>query len=149
MLSIFNWFINLFKNRQLDPVLHFFNKSKLFYKTKNIRNDKCGKSYCGYKRIAHLTMLVSSEDIGLRMFLRIYRSPKKPHAYIFIWSFGDKKVTDFLFNGVHNSVPFKQEEMYKAIDFLINSMEAVKLMYSLRSKTAAKKINSIQSTKEV
>lgn len=149
MFKILNWFKSLFKTKEQDSLVQFFNQSGAFHPTKNTKDDKCSKTYCGYIRIGHFTSLISSEELGLKVFLRIYRSQKKPTTYILIWSFGDKKVKDFLFNVVHNSVPFQQNEMYKAIPLLIDTINTIGVVYRAKYKTLAQIVSNAQSTKKV
>jgi hypothetical protein len=137
---MFNWFKSLLKKPEKDPLLNFLELSKVFHpvtKTR-LRRDKYGKTYCGFQRIAMLYMLTKDEQFGLMVFLRVYRSPAKPHHYTLIWSYGDKIVYDFLYNSVSMTKdPFKEDSIHCAISQVTDSVEAIRTIYSLKARSVS------------
>jgi hypothetical protein len=122
----------------------------IFYRVINTKNDKYGKTYCGFKRIAFLCALIDVDNNGLRMYLRVYRHSNKPHRYIFIWSFGDNNIKDHLFNNYHTTnTPFLDTELDNVLEELINSLEATKLIYSTKMKFKPGSIGCMKGNQNV
>jgi hypothetical protein len=147
---MFEWFLNLFRYEQHDFVLLFLDSMNIFYRVVNTKDDKYGKTYCGFERIAFLCALIDKEQNGLRMYLRVYRSSNEPYRYIFIWSFGDNTVKDHLFNNYHTTnTPFRDTELDNVLEELINSLEATKFIYSTKMKFKSSNASSIKGNQNV
>lgn len=137
---MFQWFSKLLGYFR-DPVLDILKSTNIFF-TVNNKNDRFGKNYCGFNKIAYFCTVLEGSKNNLKLFLRVYRSSKDPYRYIFVYSFGDNVVKDFIFNSQYTTrSPFTINELANALEDVINTAVSVQTLHSVKNRVQIKVTN--------